>query len=181
MTTALTWLKSKAGQKWGQVQFVYNTLRAVPANWTRPLLRLVSRPLPPAPFPAVQQTVQEDFRHHDQHAGVGIFAAIAGHQAHVFGLESPADSRRLHFAELLLRQRDQRRGVVGRFAGVQGLEQGRLGNQRFAGAGGRADQHALVGREPGQQRLFLHLVRLVGKLVEIAADQFVTRGEWLRV
>ncbi len=143
---------------------------------------LPSRPLfPRLLFPAVQQTVQEDFGHHDQHAGVGIFAAIAGHQAHVLGLESPADGRGLHFAELLFRQSDERRGIVGRFAGVQGLEQGRLGDERFAGAGGRADQHALFGREPRQQRLFLHRVRLVGELVEIAADQIVARGERIRV
>ena len=130
---------------------------------------------------AVKQPIEQDFGHHHQHAGVRILAAIAGHQPHVLGLESPADGRRLHFAELLLRQGDERRGVVGRLAGVQGLEQGRLGDQRFAGAGGRADQHALVGREPGQQGLFLHGVWLVGELVEIAADQFIAAGEWIRV
>ena len=39
---------------------------------------------------AVQQAVEEDFGHHDQHAGVGVLAAIAGHQAHVVGMETPA-------------------------------------------------------------------------------------------
>ena len=38
---------------------------------------------------AVQQAVQQDFGHDDQHAGVGILAAVAGHQAHVARAGSP--------------------------------------------------------------------------------------------
>ena len=91
-------------------------------------------------------------------------------------MKAPPHGGRLHLAELLLGQGDQRRGVVGRLAGVQGLEQGRLGDQRLAGAGRRADQHALLGREPRQQRLFLHRVRRERKLIEIEATQSVAAG-----
>ena len=83
----------------------------------------------------VQQAIEQDLGDDDQDAGVGIDAAVAGHQADVVGLKAPLDGRGLHLAELLLGQGDQRRGVVGRRAGVQGLEQGRLGDQRLAGAG----------------------------------------------
>ena len=83
----------------------------------------------------MQQAIQEDFGHDDQHAGRRVLAAIAGDQADVVGMESPAHGRRLHLAEFLLGQGDQRRGVVGHLAGVQGLEQGRLGDERLARAG----------------------------------------------
>ena len=124
---------------------------------------------------AVQQAVQEDFGHDDQHAGVGVLAAIAGHQADVVRMESPAHGRRLHLAELLLGQGDQRRGVVGHLAGVQGLEQRRLGDERLARPRGRADQHPLLGREPGQQGLFLDRVGREGKLIEIPRGKLVAR------
>ena len=93
----------------------------------------------------------------------------------VVRMESPPHGRRLHLVELLLRQGDQRRGVVGRRAGVQGLEQRRLGDQRLARARRRADQYALFGREPGQQGLFLDRIGRVRELVEIARGQFVAR------
>ena len=127
-------------------------------------------------FPAVQQPIQQNFGHDDQHAGVRVLAAVAGHQSHVFREEPPLDGRRLHFAELLLAQGDQRRGVVGDLAGVQRLEQRRLGDQRLARAGRRADHHPLLGREPRQQGLFLHRIRREGDLVEVAADKFVAGG-----
>ena len=131
---------------------------------------------------AVQQAVQQDFGHDDQDAGVGVLAAIAGHQADVVGMETPAGRGRLHLAELLLRQGDQRRGVVGRGAGVQGLEQRGLGDQRLARPRGRADQHALRGRKPGQQGLFLDRVGLIGKLIEVPRGQFVAReGHGVRI
>ena len=123
----------------------------------------------------VQQAVQEDFGHHDQHAGRGVLAAIAGDQAHVVRMEPPAHGRRLHLAELLLRQGDERRGVVGGLTGVQGLEQRRLGDERLAGPGRRADQHPLLGREPRQQGLFLERVGREGKLIEISRRQLVAR------
>ncbi len=75
--------------------------------------------------------------------------------------------------ELLLGQGDQRRGVVGDRAGVQGLEQGGLGDQRLAGAGRGADEHALLGREPGEQGLFLHRVGRVGQLGQVLLGQLV--------
>ncbi len=84
----------------------------------------------------VQQAIEQDLGDDDQHAGVGIDAAIAGDQADVVGAEAPADGAGLHLAEFLLGQGDQRRGVIGDGAGVQGLEQGRLGDERLAGAGG---------------------------------------------
>ena len=126
---------------------------------------------------AVQQAIEEDFGHDHEHGGGGVFAAIARHQADVAGLESPGDGAILHLVEFLFRQGDQRRGVIGLLAGVQRLEQGRLGDERLAGAGGRTDQHALVRGEPGQEGVFLDLVRLEGKLVEIAAGQFVAGGD----
>ena len=85
---------------------------------------------------SVQQSVEEDFGDHDQDRGVGVLAAVAGHEANVVGMESPSGGQRLHLAELLLRQGDQRRGVVGRGASVQGLEQRGLGDERLARAGG---------------------------------------------
>ena len=64
--------------------------------------------------------LKQDLGHDDQHPGVGVFAAVAGDQPHVVRLEAPADGGRLHLAELLLGQGDQRRGVVGRRAGRAG-------------------------------------------------------------
>ena len=125
---------------------------------------------------AMQQTVQQNLGYHDQHAGVGILAAVAGHQSDVFRLKTPFDRGRLHFAKLLLAQRNQRRGVVRGLSCMQGLEQCRLGDQRLAGAGRCANQHPLVGRKPCQERLFLNLVRLERKLIEIATDKFVAGG-----
>ena len=60
--------------------------------------------------------------------------------------------------------------------GVQGLEEGGLGDERLAGAGRGADENALLGGEPGQQGVFLDLRRLEGKLIEVAAGQFVAAG-----
>ena len=162
ITTALTWLKSNA---------------AASVHSLSDKLFPFTHSLPHSTLPAVQQPVQEDFGHDDQHAGVGVFAAVAGHQAHVGRAGSPSLTAAVCISRnFCSRQGDQRRGVVGRGAGVQGLEQGRLGDQRLAGAGGRADQHALLGREPRQQRLLLHLVRLVGELVQVAAGKFVAGG-----
>ena len=83
---------------------------------------------------AVEEAVQEDFGDDDQHPGGRIFAAVAGHQADVGRIESPAGGRGLHLAEFLFRQGDQRRGVIGGLARVQGLEQRRLGDERLARA-----------------------------------------------
>ena len=61
----------------------------------------------------------------------------------------PDDGTRLHLAKLLFCQGDQRRGVISGRTSVQGFEEGGLGDERFAGAGRRADEHALLGGEPG--------------------------------
>ena len=127
---------------------------------------------------AVQQAIEQDFGHDHEHGGRRVFAAIAGHQADVGGLKSPLHGAVLHLAELLFRQGDQRRGVIGLLAGVQGLEEGRLGDQRLARARRCADQHALVRREPGQEGVFLDLVGLERELVEVAAGQFVAGWGW---
>ena len=126
----------------------------------------------------VQQAIEQDLGDDDEDAGVGIDAAIAGDEADVVGREAPADGGRLHLAELLLGQRDERRGVVGDGAGVQRLEQGGLGDERLAGAGRGADEDALLGGEPGEQGLFLHRVGRVGQLVEVAVGQFVAGREY---
>src|SRR5262249_8688178 len=49
----------------------------------------------------VQQTIQQNLRHDDEDFGVGILAAIAGDEADVGLLETPADGGRLQLAELL--------------------------------------------------------------------------------
>ena len=46
---------------------------------------------------AVQQAVEQDFGHDHQHAGLGVLAAIAGHQADVVGMETPAGRGRSAF------------------------------------------------------------------------------------
>ena len=83
----------------------------------------------------MKEAVEEDFGDDDEHAGGRVFAAVPGDQADVGRIESPAGGRGLHLAEFLFRQGDQRRGVIGGLARVQGLEQGRLGDERLARAG----------------------------------------------
>ena len=122
---------------------------------------------------AVQEAIEQDFGHDYEHGGRGVLAAIAGHQADVGGLEAPFDGALLHLAELLFGQGDQRRSVVRLLTGVQGFVEGRFGDQRLAHARRRTDQHALIGREPGEEGVFLDFIGREGELVEIAACQFV--------
>ena len=98
----------------------------------------------------VQQAVEQNLGDDDEDFGIRVFPAIARHQADVGLGEPPADGARLHLAELLFGQRDQRRGVVHRPAGVQRFERGRLGDERFAGARRSADQNAGLGGEPSR-------------------------------
>ena len=125
---------------------------------------------------AVQQPVEQDFGHHDQDPSLRVLPAVAGDQPHVAGREPPLDGVGLHFAKFLFRQRDQGRGVVSDLARVQSFEQRGLGNQRLARAGRRTDQHPLLAREPGQEGLLLHRVRIVGDLVEVPVGEFIARG-----
>ena len=125
---------------------------------------------------AVQQPVGQYLGHDHQDPRVGVFAAVAGHEADVGGLEAPLDGQLLHLAELLLGQGNQRGGVVGHLAGVQRLEQRGLGDERLAHARRRADQHPLLGREPAQQGLFLKRIRVVRDLVEVGRAQVVAGG-----
>ena len=83
---------------------------------------------------SVQQAIEEDFGHDHEHAGRWVLAAVAGHQADVGCLESPLHGAVLHLVELLLREGDQGSRVVRLLIGVQSLEEGRLGDQRLAGA-----------------------------------------------
>ena len=53
---------------------------------------------------AVQEAVQQDFGHHHQYPGIGVLAAVAGHEADIIRLKTPFHRRRLHFAELLFRK-----------------------------------------------------------------------------
>ncbi len=76
--------------------------------------------------------------------------------------------------EFLLGQGNERRGVIGLRAGVQRFEQSRLGDERLARSGRRAHHHPLLRPEPRQQRLFLHRVRRIGKLFEVAIQDFGT-------
>ena len=96
----------------------------------------------------MQQPIEKDFRDDDENAGVGVDAAIAGDQADVFRAEPPADRAGLHLVKLLLGQGDERRGVVGDRAGVQGFEECRLSDQRLARSCGSADHDALLCGEP---------------------------------
>src|SRR4029079_15593986 len=75
---------------------------------------------------------------------------------------------------------DERRGVVGASAGVQGFEQGRFGNQRLAGSRRGADEDALIGREVGQQSFFLHRIRREGKLIEVERGELIA-AEWIAI
>ncbi len=102
---------------------------------------------------------------------------VAGHQSNVGGFKPPADGRLLHLAKLLLGQCDQRRGVVGHLALVQGLEQRRFGNQRLAHARGRTHQHPLLGRKPRQQGLLLHRVRIEAELIQVTISKLVSRRD----
>ena len=124
----------------------------------------------------VQQAIEQDLGDDDEDAGVRIDLAVAGDQADVVAGEAPPHGGRLHLLELLLGQGDQRGRVVGDAAGVQCFEEGGLGDQRLAGAGRGADQHALLRREPGQQGFFLHRVGRIRELVEVGGGQFVAGG-----
>ena len=121
----------------------------------------------------VQQAIQQDFGHDDEDASVRIDAAVAGDEADVVGLEAPAHGRFLHLVELLFGQGDQRRGVINDAAGMQRLEKRALGDERFAGAGGSADEDSLFGGEPGEKSVFLDGIRRVRKLREVAFGQVV--------
>ena len=124
----------------------------------------------------MQEAIEEDFGHDHEHGGGRVLAAIARHQADVGGLESPLDGAILHLVELLFGQGDQRRGVIGLLTGVQCFVEGRLGDQRLAHAGRGADQHALVGGEPGQEGVFLDFVGRERELVEIAVASSSREG-----
>ncbi len=84
----------------------------------------------------VQQAVEQNLGDDDEDAGVGVDAAVAGDEAHVVGPKAPTHGRRLHFLKFLFGQRDQGRRVISDRAGVQRLEEGGLGDERLAGAGG---------------------------------------------
>ena len=121
----------------------------------------------------VQESVEQDLRDDHEHLRLGVDLAVAGDQSDGVSGEAPALRGGLHLVEFLLGQRDQRGRVVGDAARVEGLEEGRLRDQRFARAGRRADHHALVGGEPSQQRLLLHRIGRVGQLLEVPGRQFV--------
>ncbi len=121
----------------------------------------------------LQQPIEQNLGHDDQHLGARVHTAIARYQADVFGLKAPAHRGGLHFGELLIRECDKRRGVIGHLAGVQGLEQRSLGDQRLAGARRRTDQHALLGSEPGQDGIFLHSIRRKRQLRQISLGKIV--------
>ena len=123
----------------------------------------------------MQQAVEEDLGDDDEDAGVGVDAAVAGDEPDVVGGEAPADGAGLHLLELLLGQGDERGGVVGDGAGVQRLEEPGLCDERLAGAGGGADEDALLGGEPGEQGVFLHRVGRVGELLEVFFEELVAR------
>lgn len=72
----------------------------------------------------------------------------------------------MELAELLIGQRDQRRGVVETLPGVEGLEDGRLGDERLAHPRRDGDQQAALRLEPGQQGLLLERVQFVRDAVQ---------------
>src|SRR5262249_51407241 len=113
----------------------------------------------------------------DENAGIRIDAAIAGDESDIFRLEPPAYGGSLHLLEFLFRQSDERRRVVGNGARVQRLEEGGLGDKRLAGAGRSADEHALLGGEPGEQGFFLHGIGRVRQLSQITLGQFIARRD----
>ncbi len=124
----------------------------------------------------VEQAIEEDFCDDDEDSRVGVLAAVARDQPHVGRLESPTDGRGLHFAELLLGQRDQRGGVVGRLAGMQGFEEGGLGDDRLARAGRRANKDSLFGGKPGIEGVFLDRIGLERKLLQVTLEELFARG-----
>ena len=76
----------------------------------------------------VEQPVQEDLGHDDQHRGLGVDLAAAGDHPHVLAAEAPLNRAVLHLLEFLLGQRDQGRRVIGGFPRMERLEEGRLGD-----------------------------------------------------
>ena len=123
----------------------------------------------------VEQPVQEDLGHDDEHRGLGVDLAAAGDQPHVLAAKTPLDRAVLHLLEFLLGQRDQGRRVVGDLPRMERLEEGRLGDQGLARARRRTDEDSLLGLEPGRQREVLDGVGLVGQLVHIPHVQVVAR------
>lgn len=123
----------------------------------------------------VQEAIEQDLRNHDEDAGARIDFAIAGDQADIVRGETPADGEFLEFIELLLGERNEGRGVIGNRAGVQRLEQGGIRDHRFARARRSAEENALLGREPGEQRFLLHRIGSVGQLFEVTIRQFGPR------
>jgi hypothetical protein len=124
----------------------------------------------------MQQPVEKNLGDDDEHGGVGVHAAIASDQADVVSREAPADGSRLHLLQLLLGEGNQRRRIIGPPTGVQGLKEGCLGDQRFAHPGRGANEDALIGREVGQQRFFLHRVGRERKLIEIERSELIAGG-----
>ena len=103
--------------------------------------------------------VAQDLRGHDHHRGFGVDRVVAGEEAHA---ARPVPSHEV--AELLIRQRLQRRRVEGLGALLQRALYGVLGDDRLPGAGRRRDQHGLTPVE-GLDGLALELVereRVVG-------------------
>ena len=59
---------------------------------------------------------------------------------------------------------------------MQGLVEGGFGDERFAGAGGGADEHAGVVLEVGEEGLLLHRVRLERELIEVLEAEILAGG-----
>ncbi len=123
----------------------------------------------------VQEPIEKDLSYHHQHFGLRVDPAVAGDQTDIISRKPPANGSFLQFVKLLLRQGNQRGGVVGGGAGVQRLEHGRLGNQGLASAGGRTDQNPLLRVEPGEHRIFLKRIRGIRERVEIFEGQLIAR------
>lgn len=123
----------------------------------------------------VEQSVEQDFGDDDEHGGLRVDLAIAGDESDIVGVEAPPDGGGLHFGELLFGERDERGGVIGPRAGHQGFVERRFGDERLAGSGGGAHEHALFGREIGEQRLFLHRVRRIGELFQVCRRDPIPR------
>ena len=60
----------------------------------------------------VHQAIEQDLGHHDQHISIRVHTAIACHESDLISVKAPSFSRRLKFVKLLIRQCDQRRGVI---------------------------------------------------------------------
>ena len=131
-------------------------------------------------FLRVEQPVEKDLGHNDQDLRVRVHFVISRHQPNIVLGKAPTDGRLAQLAEFLVRQRDQRCGVVHALAGLKGLVNGGLGDERLSRPGRRADQYALRRGKPRQKRLFLNRVKFIRDRFQIFFRYFVASKHFIQ-